>query len=1058
MYNDIITVTVLTALLLLAVYHWWFQNEVEGYTLIAKKSMKIQWANIIIVIGLAFIVKAIIAVKYEGYVSDLNCFRAWSDMVYDNGISRFYYEYQDNGYPPGYMWLLWIVAVIRHVFGIDTYGETGLLMIKLMPILFDLAAGFLIYVIAKKRFSEAVSIVISLIYMLCPIVTFDSAVWGQVDSVFTFMVLLTCYLCMKEKRIAAYFVFCGGALLKFQTIMFAPILIYTIIEQVFLKEFTVKKMVRDLIGGLAAIGSMFLIAAPFGLDVVIPKYLNSLELFEYCTINAYNFWAFLGKNWVDQNQQFLFVKAVNWGTLAIIMSVVLSAFVFFKMKDCKSKYFISMTVLITNMFLFSVRMHERYLFPAVVLTLAAFLIRPCKELFYSFGLFAMLQFLNVAHVFYAWAEEGTTGPTGSIIGATAVATMFTFGYVLYAIFKKSNIVYEASTYEGKTPKKTDARVIPEEKEKKKFEIKASRIMPKVTKLDLILLFAIMLIYSVFALRDLGNKTAPQTMWNGQLHQQIVFDLGESKNVADIYAFGGSYEGRIFTVETSEDGVNYTNVGNTTVDAVFKWNQLKIKNANDEEVDLNLQGRFIRMTLLHNEENLCEMILLNQDGNRIVPVNSAEYATLFDEQDEFPKEKTFRTGTYFDEIYHARTAFEMIHGMYNYENTHPPLGKFFISLGIRIFGMVPFGWRIVGTLFGIGMLPFLYMMAKRLFHQSWIAAVATSLFAFDFMHFTQTRIATIDVYGTFFIIAMFYFMLRYAQTSFYDTEFKKTLIPLGLSGLMMGLGCASKWTAVYAAAGLGVFFFAVMFLRFREYRVALDDPRGQSAGIQHQHIIDTFRPSLVKTLAWCILFFIIIPGTIYLLSYIPFSDGSGAGLWDQMIKNQQTMFNYHSNLEATHPYASSWYEWPTMIRPVFYYCYTTAEGLKEGISAFGNPLVWWAGIFATIYMIYRIIAKRDRISLFLVFAYLVQYLPWMNISRCTFAYHYFPSVPFVTLMVAYSLYCFFGDTKKKRMLIYAYCLVAFALFVLFYPVLSGQTVEADYVTNGLKWLQGWVLIL
>jgi len=48
----------------------------------------------------------------------------------------------------------------------------------------------------------------------------------------------------------------------------------------------------------------------------------------------------------------------------------------------------------------------------------------------------------------------------------------------------------------------------------------------------------------------------------------------------------------------------------------------------------------------------------------------------------------------------------------YETTHPPLGKIFIALGILVFGMVPFGWRIVGTLFGVAMVPVMYMFGKR----------------------------------------------------------------------------------------------------------------------------------------------------------------------------------------------------------------------------------------------------------------------------------------------------------------------------------------------------------
>lgn len=87
-------------------------------------------------------------------------------------------------------------------------------------------------------------------------------------------------------------------------------------------------------------------------------------------------------------------------------------------------------------------------------------------------------------------------------------------------------------------------------------------------------------------------------------------------------------------------------------------------------------------------------------------------------------------------------------------------------GIAVFGMNAFGWRIVGTLFGIGMVPILYLFAKRLFGKSEYALLAAGLFAFDFMHFTQTRIATIDVYGVFFILLMYYFMYRYYTMNFF----------------------------------------------------------------------------------------------------------------------------------------------------------------------------------------------------------------------------------------------------------------------------------------------------
>ena len=50
---------------------------------------------------------------------------------------------------------------------------------------------------------------------------------------------------------------------------------------------------------------------------------------------------------------------------------------------------------------------------------------------------------------------------------------------------------------------------------------------------------------------------------------------------------------------------------------------------------------------------------------------------------------------------------MIHKLYCYENTHPPLGKVIMAVGVLIFGMCPFGWRFLGTLFGVLMVPIIY---------------------------------------------------------------------------------------------------------------------------------------------------------------------------------------------------------------------------------------------------------------------------------------------------------------------------------------------------------------
>ena len=1305
-------------------YYYQLHREVSGIRIYVKE--KLNWYNLMWVLGAAFIVKLIIAAVYEGHGTDMGCFSAWSDRIFNDGPWGFYHSDAFTDYPPGYMSLLWIVGALRSVFGLDVATGMGRIAIKMFPILFDLGAGIFLYKIAKRKFSEASSLLLSVTYVLNPIIVLDSSAWGQVDGAFTFFVLLVGYLCMEEKRIPAYFAIVAGVLLKPQMLIFAPILIWTIIEQVFLKDLNKEKVIKDLVGGLSAIAAMVIFTLPFGVDKVFSQYINTLGSYPYCTINAYNFWALMGENWQPQTNMFFGLRASTWGTLAIFVSVALSGYIFYKLREDKSRYFLSMAVIIANMFMFSVRMHERYLFPIIVLLLAAFLVKPTKELFFTYVAFSVVHFLNVGHVLWAYIEQdGNTGPNGGLVGVTSLLSLLVFAYLFVAVFSKSTLE-DLQERKGRVkrgvPNYTQKKQ--EQKEKKKWtdyvlHIHPTKKMPRFSKWDWIVLLGIIAVYSAFAFYDLGDMGAPETEWVAtKENKTITLDLGENRDIGMIYTFLGVKENRVYTLEVSQNGQDYENKGSVRATSVFCWDRFKTWEADTEKeggdwYNWNRDYRYIRLTAADNLDSetsmLKELVVTDKDGNVIEPVNKNEYPTLFDEQQYFePQEDapetewkapdkgtavtidlgrdtyfnqlrgfsktkknqkfkievakqseeeiqyigmgelttgeadgwsilrqtnvpdnnagsysfssqayryirlttlqsgislnelvvtdgnnhtleildyeggdnlfdeqegyyksiTFRSGTYFDEIYHARTAYEMIHGISNYEWTHPPLGKVFISLGVRAFGMNPFGWRIIGVLFGIGMLPFMYLFARRLFGaKTWVAGALTFLFAFDFMHFTQTRISTIDVYGTFFIIAMFFFMYWYSQTSFYDTKLWKTFIPLGLSALMMGLGCASKWTAVYASAGLGLFFFGIIGWRAYEYYLAKKNPTGETEGISHQHIIEVFPRKLIFTVLFCILFFIVIAGAIYLCAYIPFSDNASVGGggnaqrflgtdWDEtpvaglvqvlrdnsgnpfwelvgkMVNNQRAMYMYHHDLTSTHPFSSTWFEWPVMIRPMYYHSQTMSNGLKEGISAFGNPLVWWAGIpallfitcplsvkrrlnqklgslqaqwaqwviclftmFMALYSLFlrqtkyagiaesevfsqwgwygipfiflgavgfiflcvQLFSRGERIVVFMIFAFAVQYLPWLLVPRCTFAYHYFPSVPFIAMMVAYSLVKIAEYNKKWLKWCFIYLALAFLLFLLFYPVLSGQPILEGFARDGLRWMDTWQLV-
>ena len=252
-----------------------------------------------------------------------------------------------------------------------------------------------------------------------------------------------------------------------------------------------------------------------------------------------------------------------------------------------------------------------------------------------------------------------------------------------------------------------------------------------------------------------------------------------------------------------------------------------------------------------------MALFDLEGNRVNL--SASASPLFDEQETVPEKTTYYDSAYFDEIYHPRTAWEHIRGIEPYEISHPPLGKLIMGVGIRLFGMTPFGWRFMGTLFGVGMLPLLYVFLKNLFGRTSIATCGTVLLAADFMHLTQTRLATIDTYAFFFILLMYYFMYRYLTLPA-GAPFRKCALPLFLSGLFWGIGAASKWTVIYGCTGLVALYFIGLYQKLRDWPAD-----GETGARQPGRLKWAF-----QILAFSVLVFARIPAAIYTLSYLPYA--------------------------------------------------------------------------------------------------------------------------------------------------------------------------------------------
>src|SRR3989304_1930287 len=173
--------------------------------------------------------------------------------------------------------------------------------------------------------------------------------------------------------------------------------------------------------------------------------------------------------------------------------------------------------------------------------------------------------------------------------------------------------------------------------------------------------------------------------------------------------------------------------------------------------------------------------------------------------------------YFDEIYYAFTAEEMVKGNragwevghtapkgFAYEWSHPPLGKELSALGILIFGDNSFGWRLFQALFGGGATLIIYLLGKELFQSKRAGLIAAFLFTFESFIFVLSRITMVDIFLMSFILLASLFIVKYART--------QKILYLVLSGVFCGAAMSVKWSGIYATEFLAAISFLLIFYR------------------------------------------------------------------------------------------------------------------------------------------------------------------------------------------------------------------------------------------------------
>jgi Gpi18-like mannosyltransferase/predicted membrane-bound dolichyl-phosphate-mannose-protein mannosyltransferase len=256
---------------------------------------------------------------------------------------------------------------------------------------------------------------------------------------------------------------------------------------------------------------------------------------------------------------------------------------------------------------------------------------------------------------------------------------------------------------------------------------------------------------------------------------------------------------------------------------------------------------------------------------------------------------------------------------------------------------------------------------------------------------------------------------------------------------------AKWNGLFAIAAVWTVAAAVGVQRWLRRPALFGNPFGAPADV-------------------VVAATIVVGGLVYMASYIPYF-ALGHGFVD-LIGMQQQMYHYHANLVATHPYASAWWQWPLLDKPILYYANYTHAVMPNGgeccvstIRAIPNPLVWWSGLVSVPAVAWLAWRERNRGYALLVVAYLFQWLPWIRSPRLAFEYHFYPNLAIIILANAVVLQHVWNwgrerDDVRARYAVAAYAVAVVAAFIYFFPLVSGWPITSDAM-NARIWNPHWI---
>lgn len=354
--------------------------------------------------------------------------------------------------------------------------------------------------------------------------------------------------------------------------------------------------------------------------------------------------------------------------------------------------------------------------------------------------------------------------------------------------------------------------------------------------------------------------------------------------------------------------------------------------------------------------------------------------------------------------------------------HPPLWSL-LTLGcITLFGENIISLRLVSFISGLLLIFIVYLLGLKILKNKIAALLAVFFFSFDCISLTQARIGMLGALALLFMMLAFLIFLPIIL----DKEKPKKTTFL-TTGIFLGLALSTKLSSLSMVVIIYFLVFICMLKNKNERR-------------------ELFLNSVI--------FLGFVPAIIYVATHIFIAFLPGYS-WRDIIKIEVLNFRYHTSFAKTqsHPYYSSWWQWPLLLRPIWFYSVEKAN-IINGIVCIGNPVIFWMIPVIIFYLIKDFLYSQSKTVGLIILGFFGQWLLYASVNRPQFLYYFYFSMPFLAMGVAWFCKTIWDKSTLGKLSVVFYLLLTLAMFIYWYPLLIGLPISEKYFWQHI-WLKWWV---